>query len=166
MSAPPDVAAANYITPAGYRKLVEERDRLWHEERPKMVETVAWAAGNGDRSENGDYIYGKKRLREIDRRLRFLRKRIDAAVVVGNEDRDHDRVFFGATVTVAYEDGRERTVVIVGADEIDPAAGRVSMKSPVGRALMNRSVGDEVLLRTPAATERLEVLAIRYDPLP
>ncbi|HEY2775298.1 MAG TPA: transcription elongation factor GreB [Candidatus Binatia bacterium] len=156
----------NYITPAGYKRLNDELSRLWDGERPKLVETIAWAASNGDRSENGDYIYGKRRLREIDRRIRFLSKRIDSARVVDNTGRSHERVFFGATVTVAGDDGGERTISIVGIDELDPANGRVSWISPVARALMNQSVGDVVTLRTPKGAEQLEILEIRYDVLP
>jgi transcription elongation factor GreB len=155
----------NYITPAGRQRLSDELDRLWKGERPKLVETIAWAAGNGDRSENGDYIYGKRRLREIDRRIRFLSKRLDGAVVVDNAGRDHDRVYFGATVTFLAESGEERTVSIVGVDELDPARGRVSWVSPVATALLKAAVGDVVTLRTPRGTEELEVVAIRYDPL-
>ena len=132
-------------------------------ERPRVVETVSWAAKNGDRSENGDYIYGKRKLREIDRRIRFLSKRLDAAVVVDNAGKEHDRVFFGATVVVADESGAERTVTIVGVDELDPARGRVSWISPIATALMKASVGDVVTLRTPRGTEELEIRAIRYD---
>jgi transcription elongation factor GreB len=155
----------NYITPGGYRRLHDELTRLWKVERPPVVSTVAWAAGNGDRSENGDYIYGKRKLREIDRRIRFLSKRLDSAVVVDNAGKDHDRVYFGATVTVADESGAERTVSIVGVDELDPGAGRVSWISPIATALFKASVGDVVTLRTPRGTEELEIVAIRYDPL-
>jgi transcription elongation factor GreB len=155
----------NYITPSGRQRLNDELTRLWKVERPRLVETITWAAGNGDRSENGDYIYGKRRLREIDRRIRFLSKRLDTAVVVDNAGKEHDRVYFGATVTVADESGSERTVSIVGVDELDPSAGRVSWLSPIATALMKASIGDVVTLRTPRGTEELEVIAIRYDPL-
>ncbi|MFN2375173.1 MAG: transcription elongation factor GreB [Candidatus Binatia bacterium] len=156
----------NYITPAGYRRLNDELARLWEGERPKLVETITWAASNGDRSENGDYIYGKRRLREIDRRIRFLSKRIDSAVVVDNTGRDQRRVYFGATVSVADEDGNEKTVTIVGIDELDPAHGRVSWISPIAKALLQAEVGDVVTLRTPGGAEQLEVLDIRYEDLP
>lgn len=156
----------NYITPAGYRRLNEELARLWDGDRPKLVETITWAASNGDRSENGDYIYGKRKLREIDRRIRFLSKRIDSAVVVDNTGRNHDRVYFGATVTVADEDGNERTVSIVGIDELDPANGRVSWISPIAKALMNAEVGDVVTLKMPGGSQQLEITGIGYDPLP
>lgn len=163
---PSPAGFTNYITPAGRGRLNEELSRLWKVDRPKLVDTIAWAASNGDRSENGDYIYGKRKLREIDRRIRFLSKRLDIAVVVDNAGKDHDRVYFGATVTVLDEAGERRTVSIVGADEIDPARGRVSWISPIATALMKASVGDVVSLRTPRGTEELEVVEIRYDALP
>src|SRR5881628_2135733 len=128
--------AKNYITPPGFRRLQDELARLWKVERPPIVATVAWAAGNGDRSENGDYIYGKRKLREIDRRIRFLSKRLDSAVVVDNAGKAHERVYFGATVTVADASGGERTVSIVGIDELDPGRGRVSWVSPIATALL------------------------------
>jgi transcription elongation factor GreB len=156
----------NYITPAGHSRLRAELDHLWTVERPKLVETIAWAASNGDRSENGDYIYGKRRLREIDRRVRHLSKRIDIAVVVDNAGKRHDRVFFGATVTVVGRDGRERTVSIVGTDEVDPGRGRVSWISPIAKAVLNARIGDVVLLRTPTGTEEIEIVEIAYDDLP
>jgi len=156
----------NYVTPAGYKRLNEELDQLWKVERPQLVETIAWAASNGDRSENGDYIYGKRRLRQIDRRIRFLNQRIDAAVIVDNAGKDHEKVYFGATVTVADENGDQRTVSIVGVDEIDLRQGRVSWVSPIATALLKGSVGDVVTLRTPRGSEELEILEIRYDDLP
>lgn len=155
--------AKNYITPGGYRRLQEELTRLWKVERPPMVATVAWAAGNGDRSENGDYIYGKKRLREIDRRIRHLSKRLDQAVVVDNAGKTLERVHFGATVTFEDESGEEREVTIVGVDELDPGSARVSWRSPLARALLKAKVGDTVTLRAPRGPERLDVVAIRYD---
>lgn len=155
----------NYITPAGHRRLSEELARLWKDERPAMVATVAWAAANGDRSENGDYLYGKRRLREIDRRVRFLSKRLDIAEIVDNTGKGHTRVFFGATVTFEHENGDERTVAIVGLDELDAGSERVSWRSPLAMALIKAKVGDVVTLRTPLGPERLEVVAIRYDPL-
>jgi len=155
----------NYITPAGYRRLREELAALWEVERPKLVETIAWAASNGDRSENADYIYGKRRLREVDRRVRFLSKRIDSAEVVDNAGRDDDRAYFGATVTYRDGAGAERTVSIVGIDEVDPARGRVSWISPVAKALLKAREGDVVTLRTPAGAEEIEVLEVRYDEL-
>ena len=155
----------NYITPAGFKKLADERARLWKVDRPKLVDTIAWAAGNGDRSENGDYIYGKKKLREIDRRLRFLRQRLDSAVVVDNAGKKHEKVYFGATVTFADANGDERSVSIVGVDEIDLSQGRVSWVSPIATALLKGSVGDLVTLRTPRGDEEIEILDIRYEDL-
>ena len=160
MSTPDDT---NYITPAGLARLQAELNRLMRVERPVVVETVAWAAGNGDRSENGDYIYGKKRLREIDRRARFLAKRIEiAAVVDPAQQRNRGQVFFGATVRYARADGAENTVTIVGVDEIDEGAGRISWVSPIARALRTAREGEEVTVRTPAGDERLEIIEIRY----
>ena len=158
-------AVKNYITPGGYRQLQEELARLWKVERPAMVTTVAWAAGNGDRSENGDYIYGKKKLREIDRRLRFLSKVLDHAVVVDNTGKTHDKVHFGATVTIRYESGDEREVTIVGVDELDSGDRRVSWRSPLASALLKAKAGDTVTLRAPRGPERLEIVAVRYEDL-
>src|SRR6201990_3209837 len=153
----------NYITPEGFKKLQEEFRQLFHDERPKVVETVAWAAGNGDRSENGDYIYGKRRLREIDRRIRFLAKRLESAEVVDpRQQKRRDQVFFGATVTYATEDGTEQTITIVGIDEADFARGQVSWISPIARALLKAHEGDTVEPRAPAGVEQIEVLEIRY----
>ena len=156
----------NYMTPAGFRRLSEELQRLWRVERPEVVATVAWAAGNGDRSENGDYIYGKRRLREIDRRIRWLAKSLDSAVVVDNTGRTDDRVFFGATVTYLRATGDRREVTIVGTDELDTGGDRISWRSPLARALLKARAGDLVTLRLPDGTEELEVLAVRYDPQP
>ena len=158
-------AVKNYITPGGHRRLQEELTRLWKVERPEMVTTVAWAASNGDRSENGDYIYGKKRLREIDRRIRFLSKRLDEAVVVDNSGKTPERVHFGATVTFEDGSGDTREVTIVGVDELDPANGRVSWRSPLARALLRATVGDTVTVAAPRGAVRLEIVAIRYDDL-
>ncbi|HEX6979786.1 MAG TPA: transcription elongation factor GreB [Alphaproteobacteria bacterium] len=154
----------NYMTPAGFRRLRDELQHLVRVERPKVVETVAWAAGNGDRSENGDYIYGKRRLREIDRRIRFLTKRLEIAEVVDPARQKHlDQVFFGATVTYANAEGVEMTVKLVGVDEADFARRQVSWVSPIGRALMKARVGDTVTVRTPSGPEEIEVVAIRYE---
>ena len=161
---PPDFK--NYITPAGVQRLHDELARLWTDERPKLVDTIAWAASNGDRSENGDYIYGKRRLREIDRRIRFLNQRIDAAVVVDNAGKAHERVYFGATVTVVDESGAQRTLSIVGVDESDAGRGRVSWISPIATALLKGSVGDVVTMKTPRGSEELEIVEIRYEALP
>jgi transcription elongation factor GreB len=155
----------NYITPGGHRRLQDELAHLWKVERPPVVATVTWAAGNGDRSENGDYIYGKRRLREIDRRIRYLSKSLDRAVVVDNAGKAHDRVRFGATVTIANEAGDEREVTIVGVDELDSGDTRVSWRSPLARALLTARVGDTVTLRAPRGPERLEIVALRYDDL-
>jgi transcription elongation factor GreB len=155
----------NYITPAGHRRLKDELAHLWDVERPRLVETIAWAASNGDRSENADYIYGKRRLREIDRRIRFLAKRLETAEVVDNAGREEERVFFGATVTYAHRLGKERSVSIVGIDEVDPARGRVSWISPIAKALLKAREGDSVTLRTPAGVEEIEIVAVRYAPL-
>jgi transcription elongation factor GreB len=161
--------ARNYMTPGGFSRMKDELDHLLQKERPELVATVAWAAGNGDRSENGDYIYGKKRLREIDRRIRFLIRRLDRAEVVDpaakREDDGADRVYFGATVTVADAQGSERTVSIVGIDEIDTARGYISWISPMARALLKAREGDTVVVRTPAGPEELEVVSVRYEPL-
>ena len=153
----------NYITPAGYRRLREELAALLDVERPKVVETVAWAAKNGDRSENGDYLYGKKRLREIDRRIRFLTKRLDIAEVADpSVHHGSDQIFFGATVTYANARGERRTITIKGIDEADSLAGEVSWIAPIARALLKAHEGDEVQLATPGGVERIEVLAVRY----
>lgn len=158
----------NYMTPGGFARLSGELDHLVKRERPELVATVAWAAGNGDRSENGDYIYGKKRLREIDRRIRFLIRRLDRAEVVdpaARRDEAGDQVYFGATVTVCDARGRERTVSIVGIDEIDPARGYISWIAPMARALHRAREGDTVTLRTPGGVEELEILRVRYEAL-
>ncbi len=155
--------ARNYITPAGYRRLRTELMTLLDVERPKVVETVSWAAKNGDRSENGDYLYGKKRLREIDRRIRFLTKRLDIAEVADpSQHHGNDQIFFGATVTYANAAGDERTITIKGIDEADSLTGEVSWISPIARALLKAREGDEVQLVTPRGVERIEVLEVRY----
>ena len=153
----------NYITPDGYNRLKQELVHLLNTERPEVVRTVSWAASNGDRSENGDYIYGKKRLREIDRRIRFLTKRLDVAEVVDSAAREAtDQIFFGATVRYATENGTENSVTIVGVDEVNPAQGYVSWISPIAAALLKAYPGDTVTLRTPAGTEMLEILDVSY----
>src|SRR5512134_1111118 len=165
-AAPAEPAGAkNYVSPAGYARLKAELKQLVEVERPEVVRTVSWAAANGDRSENGDYIYGKKRLREIDRRVRFLIKRLENAEVVASAGRDTEQVFFGATVTVRAATGAERTLAIVGADEVDAARGRVSWHSPIARALLKARIGDTVTLRTPAGAEQLEILDVHYLPI-
>lgn len=153
----------NYITPNGYRKLKEELDQLWKVERPALVQTVSWAASNGDRSENGDYIYGKKRLREIDRRVRFLRKRLDQAEVVDPAQRGEcAQVFFGATVTVCDSSGCESAYCIVGVDEADAGNGLISWVSPLARALLKLREGEMATLRTPSGIQELEILSVTY----
>jgi transcription elongation factor GreB len=153
----------NYVTPEGLQKLRDELNLLVRVERPKVVEVVSWAAGNGDRSENGDYIYGKKRLREIDRRLRYLTKRVENALLVDPEmQKKRDQVFFGATVTYAGADGVEKTLRIVGFDEANLEQGRVSWISPIAKALMKAHVGDVVVVRTPSGSENIEVTKIVY----
>ena len=153
----------NYITPAGYARLRDELLQLMDDERPKVVEAVHWAARNGDRSENGDYIYGKKRLREIDRRIRFLTKRLEIAEVSDPAlHHGSDQIFFGATVTYADPGGQERTVTILGIDEADSAQGQVSWISPVARALLKAREGDEVKLVTPLGVQEIEVLSVDY----
>ena len=152
----------NYITPAGYARLEAELRRLVEIERPEVVKTVAWAASLGDRSENADYIYGKRRLREIDRRVRFLIKRLEGAEIVHSSGRETDQVFFGATVRVISASG-EKTVTIVGVDEVDPGHGRVSWVSPIAKALLKAREGERVTLRTPAGEEKLEILEVTYQ---
>lgn len=153
----------NYITPAGCQRLRTELLELIDNERPKIVEVVHWAASNGDRSENGDYLYGKKRLREIDRRIRFLTKRLEIAEVVDPAvHHGSDQVYFGATVTYVDDEGEERTITILGIDEADSSQGQVSWIAPVSRALLKARVGDEVPLPTPVGVRMLEVLEVRY----
>ena len=156
-------APRNYITPAGHAAIRAELLRLIDVERPEVVRVVSWAASNGDRSENGDYIYGKRRLREIDRRIRFLTRRLDIAVVVDPSlQENRDQVFFGATVAYLRNADAEETITIVGIDEVDPSAGRVSWVSPVARALIKAREGDTVSLRTPQGVDELEILSVRY----
>ncbi len=153
----------NYITPAGYAALRTEYEQLFATERPALVETISWAAGNGDRSENGDYIYGRKRLREIDRRLGFLSKRMKAAKVVDPaRQEDRSKAWFGATVTIADEDDRERVLTLVGDDETDAAAGRIGWNAPIARALRGAAVGDLRRVVLPAGERAYEVIAISY----
>ena len=167
--APLPAGGKNYITPSGFARLRAELRELMDSERPKVVEAVHWAARNGDRSENGDYLYGKKRLREIDRRIRFLVRRLDIAEVVDPEvrgdDDNADQVFFGATVTIRDATGATRTVAIVGIDEIDTTRGYISWISPMSRALLKAREGDLVTLHTPAGAEDLEVVGVRYQAL-
>jgi transcription elongation factor GreB len=161
------VTVKNYITPAGLQRLIDERRFLLTRERPAVTQVVAWAASNGDRSENADYQYGKRRLRQIDRRIRFLTKRIDAAEVVDPETprrgRAATQVFFGATVRYANAAGTERVVSVVGADEVDLGRNHISWMSPLGRALMKSGPGDCVVLHAPGRTEQLQILEVRYE---
>jgi transcription elongation factor GreB len=163
-------APKNYITPAGLQRLKDEHRFLLSRERPAVVEVVAWAAGNGDRSENADYQYGKRRLRQIDSRIRFLSKRIEAAVVVDpaapRPKSAATRVFFGATVTYQDAAGLEHVVSIVGIDEVDLDRGYISWRSPLANALMKASVGDSVEMRAPGKTEHLEIINVEYSPIP
>jgi transcription elongation factor GreB len=163
IAAAPEVK--NYITPQGYARLRTELTKLHDVERPELVKTISWAASNGDRSENGDYIYGKKRLREIDRRIHYLNKRLDSAEVVDPVRRgDSDQIFFGATVTYAYVRGgrEERTITIVGVDEVDTKRGQVSWLSPIARALLKKRSGDVVTLATPAGEAEIEIIGVKY----
>lgn len=153
----------NYMTPEGYERLRGELTHLMNVERPSVVQVVSWAASNGDRSENGDYLYGKKRLREIDRRMRFLTKRLDIAEVVDPAAQpNRDQIFFGATVLYSDKAGEDHTVTIVGVDEAEPLAGKISWISPVARALIKAREGDTVVLRTPGGVEELDILEVRY----
>ena len=156
------MAAPNYITPSGADKLGQELTRLLREERPKTVDEVATAAAHGDRSENAEYKYGKLRLKEIDRRIRFLQKRLDSAVVVDPATQSGEVVFFGATVEVEDEDGGRRSYQLVGQDESEPKQGRISWRSPIGRALLKHKVGDFVTVKRPAGEIELEILSIDY----
>ena len=156
----------NYITPAGAERLRAELRKLRYEERPEVTKTVAWAAGNGDRSENGDYLYGKKRLREIDKRMRFLAKRLEAAEVVDPLAINAEYVQFGATVKIRFEDDSERTYSIVGVDEVDGAKGRISWMSPLAKALLKAKEGDFVTFNSPKGQQDIEVLSVVYKELP
>lgn len=157
------VGVKNYITPNGYRRLKEELEQLWKVERPELVKTITWAASNGDRSENGDYIYGKKRLREIDRRVRFLRKRIELAEIVDPAQRGEcDQVYFGATVVVCDAHGCQATYSIVGVDEAEVVRGHISWVSPLAKALLKLREGDVAILRTPAGISELEIRSVAY----
>jgi transcription elongation factor GreB len=152
----------NYITPSGAEKLKTELKKLLTQDRPELVKVVQWAASNGDRSENGDYLYGKRKLREYDRRIRFLSKRIERFEVVNPAEQKSDKILFGATVTVSDEDEVKKTYQIVGIDETDPKIGKVSWISPIARALMNNRAGDTVTLRTPLGEKELEIVNVSY----
>lgn len=156
----------NYISPAGHARLKDELEHLVKRERPHVVEVVAWAASNGDRSENGDYIYGKRRLREIDRRIRFLTKRIESAEIVDPlRQGDNDQIFFGARVTIAEADGVENTYTIVGVDETDVAQGRISWISPLARALIKAREGDSIRFQSPVGIREIDILEVRYEAI-
>ncbi len=157
---------SNYITPEGAKRLRDELDYLWKVERPRVTQAVSDAAAEGDRSENAEYIYGKKRLREIDRRVRFLVKRLDALTVVDSQPERQGKIFFGAWVRLETEDGDEVVYRIVGPDEFDVARGFISMDSPVGRALLGKQDGDEVVVRRPAGAATFTVLDVSYRPFP
>ena len=153
----------NYMTPTGHLALQDELYQLVNKERPEIVQIVNWAASNGDRSENGDYLYGKRRMREIDRRIRFLTKRLENAIVVNPETRETtDQIFFSATVTIERENGLEQTIKIVGEDEIDASKNKISWKSPLARALIKAREGDQVWLNTPDGREQIEILSVQY----
>ncbi len=156
----------NYMTPPGYARLKDELTQLLNLERPELVKVVSWAAKNGDRSENGDYLYGKKRLREIDRRIRYLTKRLEGSEVVDPAARaGTEQIFFGATVEYVDDQGGEHTISIVGLDEVNPALGYVSWISPIAGALIKHSAGDSVVLRTPAGARQIEIVGVRYEAL-
>ena len=155
----------NYITPAGYQQLSEEYDRLRRKERPEIVDVIAWAASNGDRSENGDYIYGKKRLREIDKRLRFLQRQMDKAQIVDPANIDSDEVYFGATVEIEDDSGQTQCYAIVGTDETDPEQGKISWRSPLAKALFRSKAGDLVTYVTPKGERDVEVLSVAYKQI-
>ena len=156
------MAAKHPITPAGYQRLADEQQRLWHSDRPKIVNEVADAAAHGDRSENAEYIYGKKKLREIDKRMRYLSQRLDKLTIVEPSKVRSDRIEFGATVDMEDADGKRKTYQLVGVDEVDVKAGRVSIASPIGKALLDKKVGDIATVHRPAGELEVEILAIRY----
>lgn len=165
-ASPLPVGSKNYMTPAGHKRLKDEALHLLDKERPELTKVITWAASNGDRSENADYIYGKRRLREIDRRIRFLTRRLDNAEVVDPATREPtDQVFFGATVTVADTTGDEKTYAIVGIDEADASRGRISWISPLARQLLKTREGDTVVVRTPGGDETLEIVSVEYKAI-
>ncbi len=155
----------NYITPAGFARLHAEFDDLMKVQRPETVKIVSWAAALGDRSENADYLYGKKRLREIDKRIRFLTKRIGSAQVVDPTEQPHEKIYFGATVVVSDQDGKDHTYTIVGMDEIDLARGHISWISPLAKALLGKQEGDSIVVHTPAGAQELDIIEVRYENL-
>lgn len=155
----------NYITPPGYKKLQDELDQLLRKERPEVTKLVQWAASNGDRSENADYLYGKRRLREIDRRVRFLTQRLDAAVVVDVTTIKSEKVQFGAMVEIEDEEGTKKCYTIIGVDEVDTALGRISWQSPIGRSLLGKEAGDEVMIKVPAGELSYTVISVTYQSI-
>jgi transcription elongation factor GreB len=161
---PPQVPGSQYVTPEGARRLQEELDELWRKERPRVTQAVSEAAAQGDRSENADYIYGKRRLREIDSRVRFLRKRLDGMIIVDAPPSDPRKVFFGAWVSLEAEDGAESCYRVVGPDEFDMAPGYISMDSPLGRALLRKALDDEVSVELPGGRRKFVIVAIAYGP--
>jgi transcription elongation factor GreB len=165
-ASPLPAGTKNYITPAGFKRLKDEALHLLDKERPELVKVIHWAASNGDRSENADYIYGKRRLRQIDSRIRFLTKRLDNAVVVDPAQREAtDQIFFGATVTVSNSQGEEKTYSIVGIDETDLSRGRISWISPLAKALIKAREGDTVIVKTPGGDEKIDVIGVEYRPI-
>ena len=160
---PPPPAGSKYVTPAGAQRLREELERLWRDERPRVTQAVAAAAAQGDRSENAEYTYGKRRLREIDRRVRYLRQRLDGMVIVDQPPSDARRVFFGAWVELETEDGSRTRYRIVGPDEFDMAPGYISMDAPLGRALLRRALDDEVTVETPTGSQLYVIVSIEYE---
>jgi transcription elongation factor GreB len=159
----PTPAASKYVTPAGARRLQEELEQLWRDERPRVTQAVAAAAAQGDRSENAEYTYGKRRLREIDRRVRFLRRRLEGMVIVDQPPADPRRVFFGAWVQLEAEDGTQARYRIVGPDEFDMAPGYISMDSPLGKALLRRRIDEEISVETPGGSRLYLIVAIEYE---
>jgi transcription elongation factor GreB len=155
----------NYITPLGHKRLVDELENLLKNERPEVTKLVQWAASNGDRSENADYLYGKRRLREIDRRIRFLTQRLDASVVVDPQKMNSNKIQFGATIELLDEEGKTKTFTIVGVDEVNTSLGRISWQSPVGKSLIGKSSGDEVLVKVPSGEVVYEVISVTYKPI-
>lgn len=156
------MSSPNYITPDGFARLKKEFEELFYQERPKLVETIAWAASNGDRSENGDYIYGKRRLRQIDSRLKFLRDRIEAAQIVDPTQQSSERVHFGATVEIEFDDGTLQTYKIVGEDEIETGQNKISWKSPMAKALLGKKRDDEILVERPKGDVEVVIKSISY----
>ena len=156
----------NYITPAGFKRLKDEHGKLLNQERPDLVQVISWAAGNGDRSENGDYIYGKRKLREIDRRIRFLSKRLEIAEVIDPAQVKSNKIQFGATVTYQNEEGLKKTISIIGIDEIAPSEGKISWISPLAKVLLNQSAGDIVTFKSPRGEDELEILKVEYKTIP